>query len=387
MKIIHFINDEKFIDAAMSFFDDVGCENTFICIVSSLPYDLLYIKNKSRVNLVLDNDVLNILHNVEVYDMVCFHSLPITWYKYVLEVPKEKEVMWSSFGFDIYYPMGGCPAIHNMEIYKPITKKLYGSQRTSLFGLLKTIVKWSVLPIRQYRIYSNNKKKREELINFQTQVVQRIDFCSTILQSEFALIKDRLKVGIKYYPSPYISRNINIVKVDVDKENADYILVGNSADPSNNHLDVLRLISKRKINNKIYMPLAYGNGKNKLYLIELFANNDKYIIQDTFVARDEYDKILKKCRVAVMGHTRQQAIGNILYFLAHGLKVFLYRESITYKFFKEKGVYVFSIEDDLCQEEIDAPLEDFKMDFNIRFVLSNWDYDERVSMVRNIINV
>ena len=192
---------------------------------------------------------------------------------------------------------------------------------------------------------------------------------------------------MKYYPSPYIAKNRNTGKIDVDKENANYILVGNSADPSNNYLDVLALIDKRKIRNKIYMPLAYGISKNKSYLTELFANNDKYIIQDTFVSRDEYDKILKKCRVAVMGHTRQQAMGNILYFLAHGLKVFLYKESIAYKFFKENGVHIFSIEDELCQEEIDTPLEDFKKDFNIRFVLCNWDYDKRVSMVSNIINV
>ncbi len=385
MRIVHFFTDEKFIDAAMSFFDDVGCENIFMCIVTYLPYELLYIKNKSRVNLVLENDVFSILHSVDAYDTVCFHSLPITWYKYILEVPRGKKVMWSSFGFDIYYSNGGYPAVYNMEIYKPLTNKLYGIKRVSLFDLLKTIVKWCILPIRQYRIYSNNKKKRKELIDFQTQVLQRIDYCSTILQSEFALIKDRLKVGIKYYPSPYISKNRNIGKIDVDKENADYILVGNSADPSNNYLDVLALIDKRKINNKIYMPLAYGNGKNKSYLTDMLSKNDRYIIQDTFITRDEYEKILKKCRVAVMGHTRQQAIGNILYFLAHGLKVFLYKESITYKFFKENGVYIFSIEDDLCQEEIDAPLEAFKIDFNIRFVLNNWNYNERVSVFRDII--
>ena len=62
------------------------------------------------------------------------------------------------------------------------------------------------------------------------------------------------------------------------------------------------------------------------------ALNDYYALMDTY-------------SYAVYGVIRQQAMGNIFGCLAKGIKVFLYRDSLVYKFLKEDGFVVFAIED------------------------------------------
>ena len=88
------------------------------------------------------------------------------------------------------------------------------------------------------------------------------------------------------------------------------------------------------------------------------------MVQRDFVAKKQYDAIIQSIRVGVFGHMRQQALGNITAMLLQGCKVFLYKDSIAYQHFKQVGAYIFTIENDLYQENIDTPLTDEQILYN-----------------------
>lgn len=66
--------------------------------------------------------------------------------------------------------------------------------------------------------------------------------------------------------------------------------------------------------------------------------------------------MIKSCSYAVFGSLRQHAIGNINLCLRYGIKVFLYKDGITYKQLTKDGYHVFTIDFHLNEHELSKPL-------------------------------
>lgn len=119
------------------------------------------------------------------------------------------------------------------------------------------------------------------------------------------------------------------------------ILVGNSADPSNNHMDSLeKILPYREDDIKIFVPLSYGDQKNAKKIIEkgkdLFG--EKFIPLNSFMAFDDYLKFLENIDIAVFNHKRQQAMGNTINLLGMGKKIFMRTGLSHYDFLKSIGL-------------------------------------------------
>jgi hypothetical protein len=164
------------------------------------------------------------------------------------------------------------------------------------------------------------------------------------------------------------------------------LLLGNSGDQSNNHIDIIKIIKKRSINNKIYLSIAYGGDDNyKKYIFNLLDQCSlDYYAQEDFIDLCEYKKNIRQCRVAVFGHLRQQAIGNINLCILNGCKVFLYKESIAYLYYKNLGFNIYSIEDDLFQENIDQPMHYQDYIYNLKLYRK---YEDVLSLVQNDLKI
>lgn len=182
-------------------------------------------------------------------------------------------------------------------------------------------------------------------------VIKRIGFLLTYVKGDVDLAR-------KYYSARgqhletigYLS---NVIPSDIpasknNKKNNINILVGNSADPTNNHFDTLDKLAKFKNENiKIYVPLSYGN-KDYAKKIINYGNSlfgDKFFGITEFIPYSEYMYFLKDIDIAVFNHQRQQAMGNTINLLAMGKKVYL-REGTTQKeFFNDLAVQTFNIDD------------------------------------------
>jgi hypothetical protein len=126
------------------------------------------------------------------------------------------------------------------------------------------------------------------------------------------------------------------------------ILLGNSADPENEHIEVLAKLEKFKDSNiKIYVPLSYGNKIYAAQVIEygksIFGYN--FIPLTEFMAYEEYQDFLKNINIAIFNHRRQQAMGNTISLLGMGKVVYLRSGTSQWNLLKEMGIEVFDIKE------------------------------------------
>jgi len=64
----------------------------------------------------------------------------------------------------------------------------------------------------------------------------------------------------------------------------------------------------------------------------------------------EYYSLLQKHPTAIFLHYRQQGLGNILYLLYTGTKVYLSHHNVVYQWLKKNGVEVFIFEEDFLKD-------------------------------------
>jgi dTDP-N-acetylfucosamine:lipid II N-acetylfucosaminyltransferase len=125
------------------------------------------------------------------------------------------------------------------------------------------------------------------------------------------------------------------------------IQIGNSADPSNNHLDILEKLKPFQDKNiAIYAPLSYGDQVHAKKVIDagkaIFGDKFKPITD--FMAFDQYLDFLGKIDIAVFNHKRQQAMGNTITLLGLGKKVYMRTEITPWTMFEMLQVKVFDID-------------------------------------------
>lgn len=180
-------------------------------------------------------------------------------------------------------------------------------------------------------------------------VIKNMGGLVTHIKGDYELA--RLWYGAKgkyYYSFMYPSnlfKEYNLPKADRNNKRF-YVQVGNSADPTNNHIDVFnKLIAYRDKVTEIICPLSYGNVEYRNRVIkmgfEIFGKRFTPIIE--FMPFSEYLKLLAKIDVAIFNHGRQQAMGNIITLLGLGKKVYIRDDITTWEFFKLHGLTLYNI--------------------------------------------
>lgn len=124
------------------------------------------------------------------------------------------------------------------------------------------------------------------------------------------------------------------------------ILVGNSADPSNNHLDALeKLLPYKDQDISIYVPLSYGDQAHAEKVIEKGRDwfGDKFLPITSFMPFEQYLAFLKSVDIAIFNHKRQQAMGNTITLLGLGKTIYMRSDVSQWELFERLEVKVFDI--------------------------------------------
>ena len=356
MRILHVIPDDKFWTTIKAMFDLVDVQNEYYCIVDNCLSKTRFVD--STIMSTIPRESSFSLWNREDIDVYIFHSIPFEYYDHILCINGNKPIIVVSWGFDIYSPQKGCPPLLPLPLYKPKTASLLktNGERRILSSRAKRVFKF--LLKKDYRIQRLGERQlAHERVIKQRQVLNRVDYWATVLPNEFELLRTHSRIKALPFPLHYTYRHLSDEIPTIDSRNAELLLIGNSADPSNNHIDILDLLERRNIRRGLFIPMAYGDDKFRDVVVGYVKSHSLTCdIQTELVPREEYKKKLMHCRAAVFGHIRQQAVGNINICMLQGIKVFLYKDSVAYKYFKSIGSFVFSIEDDLFPEEILKPL-------------------------------
>jgi hypothetical protein len=178
-------------------------------------------------------------------------------------------------------------------------------------------------------------------------VIKRLGHFVTQIKGDYELAKKWYGSNGQYHESFVYQSNLFKEHSSPPKNNASInILVGNSANPTNNHSTIFEKLLKFKNENiKIYCPLSYGGEENarKISLLgkELFG--DKFLPFIKFIPTEEYIELLGKIDIAIFAHKRQQASGNTVTLLGLGKKVYMNSNVTTWGLFSKLGLHIYDL--------------------------------------------
>ena len=335
VKILHLTHDDKFIDMAYETYEKVFPGQNTVWVFTKND-DFKYIKNKSfrKLNNKMYFD-RNIVKEIAEYDCVVLHTLlpPFIWT--ILRSPKHIKYIWKGWGFDYYDLMHD----DSSALFLPKTAAL----RDKLNNKKGPI--WQA-----YRFFGKIAKKTI-FRYFKLRAIEKVRIFAPVLPEEHTIIAKRHNIN----PMPkYMSWNYGNLEDDLIKGfegmtvSGDNIMVGNSATPTNNHLDAFEFLEKIDTGKKkILVPLTYGDDQ---YLKEILPKGHEMLGEGfepmtDYLPTEEYVAIIRSCGFVIMNHVRQQALCNIVIMMYLGAKIFLRAECPTYDYFKNQGAIIFSVQE------------------------------------------
>lgn len=310
LKILHIINDEKFISYCKATFVTDNIENTF---AKSEDFDST--ANTSNFHFIiihyLSTNSAKVLNNNQF-------NIPIIWF------------LWGGDGFLL-------GKFSNSFLF-PKTKLLLLKQafREGFGNGAKTLLKF-IIPT-----WADNLQNNREVI----QSFDKINVVVPVMPGDYHLMKQQYDLKAPMFHLNYVNPVLNEFQSTFISGNN--ILLGNSASYTNNHLEIIDLLSKIDLGNRrIIIPLSYGNSKYAIYINDYAKQKlgERALCMLDFIPIIEYFEILENCGIVIMNHLRQQAVGNIVPMLAKGAHIYLQTESSLYKFLNEKGFMLSSIGD------------------------------------------
>ena len=175
----------------------------------------------------------------------------------------------------------------------------------------------------------------------------------------YELTENTFDINVKYsyafYPNPVNYEMLDKLKNkkrSTKRDNQIRILVGNSADPTNNHIDIFEKLRRfKKHDIKLIVPLSYGNmdyaEKVKKVGKDFFGEKFYPLFQK--LSAEKYSELLSSIDVCVMSHNRPQGMGNIRALLYLGKKVYIRADTPYYDFFLENDITVYDTKDIINQ--------------------------------------
>ncbi|MBO0583150.1 hypothetical protein EXQ44_15140 [Clostridium botulinum] len=307
-------------------------EHKFI-IIKPVDYELKYIDNVDKYDnveiLYLEYFEFKLYYHVKSSEKVFIHYLYdyICEFIYKYDIEKDVELNWIVWGGDLYEYI-------KFELYDEKTKEAVK------YKYDKNIF------LKNYYGKENGKHRIE--------AIKKIGNIMTVCEEEYNILEKNFKIKAKnqyfFYPNPvkYENIKINLNKQCNLKNKFKYaILLGNSGDPSNNHIDILYEL--KKFNDKnfcIICPLSYGDENYISIIIDIGTKlfGSKFIPLRDFLNPREYCYILEQVDVVIMNHRRQQAVSNILALIYLGKKIYMKNLNPFSMFLNDINIATFSID-------------------------------------------
>ncbi|MFV9483997.1 TDP-N-acetylfucosamine:lipid II N-acetylfucosaminyltransferase [Christiangramia sp. ASW11-125] len=333
-KLLHIVDDEKFIDLAIKQFEKVAPgANLFAVLVNSSSHELQYINQKGKVKLIWDLEKQLNLYN---YDAIFIHYMTEEKCKIINAAPLNLPVIWLFWGQD-------AQKLFMDRSYKEKTRKL-----------IKDLLGWNeyLYPYTNWirRLFLPYKERGRAM--------KRINFCAPVISNELELMNDRLSLNLEFIDFSYGSLDDFVTEAIRDLEiSGPNILVGNSSTAACNHIESFDFIKENLDwkHRKIIVPLSYGSKdyRNEILKIgqEYFGEN--FMPLTDFLPIQKYNEFLGSCSLAIMNHNRQQALGNIIGLLWLGTKIIMDKNNPLFQFLTSKGFIIQSVQA-LASDRIDS---------------------------------
>ena len=174
--------------------------------------------------------------------------------------------------------------------------------------------------------------------------MSRINFCCNQVRGDHELIRSldpEISIKHRYFSYNGVQKNKLESYSNEFRHHHDpvKILLGNSANASNNHIDALKMLYNYEDKIKqITCPLSYSGSQayiNKVINVgkELFG--DRFVPVQKFLPLEEYKKVLNSVDIGVFYHSRQQAYSNTIMLLEQKKQILMNPKLASYNMYQE----------------------------------------------------
>jgi dTDP-N-acetylfucosamine:lipid II N-acetylfucosaminyltransferase len=345
--ILHLSDDSIFLDYTIDQFEAVAPGQSIYLVSTSTPKK---IKNSNKIVACESNSdqYKLIINRFSDFDAIILHSLTTEKAQIVNKASKNVNFVWMMWGADGFY----LKEFHG-KWYSEKTKKIVSNPKEQT---LKAKIKKTLRNTKLYNLLYLLRKGKSPSNIEKVKAIKRIQFLAPIIEEDFTIIKEKFRLkALKYLP--YTHGSIETLITDIKKRNNIYmpkenrVLLGNSADPSNNHIDIFYRLKELNFVGEVICPLSYGNDgyKDKIIIEGKRILGSSFIPLVEFLPLKQYQEIINSCNIVIMNHYRQQAMGNINSAIWHGAKVFLNQKNPAYHSFNRIGVKVLTIQEDFSE--------------------------------------
>ncbi|MGC9374924.1 MAG: TDP-N-acetylfucosamine:lipid II N-acetylfucosaminyltransferase [Bacteroidales bacterium] len=334
--------------------DNVFFKEIFLQFEIAAPGLSTYIINKpgylnikaytNNKNVLLTENIIenidNVLMNNKNIKIIIIHGLTNEKVKIVNRYYQKYKFLWVFWGADGLYLNRFKNKWFSQETR--VLLKINKIITISLVSAIKNLFSNTIL----YQLFYYLCKGKYNSDYEKVLAIKRMNYIAPVIPDDYYLLRSKIKVNAQLVPFSIGSLNTLAPIKKMTVETGGNILLGNSADPSNNHIDVLKLLKKYKYDRKVFCPLSYGDTNYRSILvkegIKLLSHN--FIPLFKFLPLEKYHEIINSCDIVVMNHYRQQAMGTIISALYQGKKVFLNDKNYAKRYFERIGVKTYSVQ-------------------------------------------
>lgn len=333
--ILHLLGESKFDSLIMNQMEECyPGENIFLLF--SVNRSLNIFEPIYRDRILFQEDFPSIdFRNI---DGIIIHYLSIAKAELLRSIPNNIPVACNIWGGDFYNFL---PEFRQ-NLYSALTKKYlnHTRKRPRFYYILKDSI---LFPI------SHNYKLWEK-------AVEKSKIFSTVIPYEKSLVEKYFNSNSKYLNLPTYSlekvlNTDNYESTILTKEKFQMkILIGNSGNPTNNHLEILHFVKSLNAENiSVHLPLTYGDND----YIKHICKTGNYLLGKKFcpvlnhLNNTDFFNFINCFNIFIFNNYRQQGVGTIILALWSGGKIYLSNKNVTSSFYRDMGLKIFSIEDDL----------------------------------------
>ena len=355
-KFIHIAFDSIFLDYTIGQFEAIiPSESQYIIDVPNTEYKIKHIKNVEKISSIVLSEPkvkASFIQNLTSDHIVILHCLNQNMIDIVNKVALDIKFVWFVWGAEVNSLPRLSKNNYQFKTIKLLNKLNNYSYRNRLYKSFPTI-KYLSFKLKNGKIHPELEKIK---------ALQRINYAGIFVKEDFDIFDSAYHFNLKWLWYCYynIDDTIGEMKFSRTKKRIN-ILVGNSSDPRNNHIEAFDLLKRFDIGtSQVICPLSYGTivdgyVDNVIHIGKrFFANNFLPLIE--FMSLKDYNEIIGTCNIVIFNHNIQQAVGNIISSLALGAKVYLNNSNPLLLYFKRLGINIYSIQDDLVNENKEALL-------------------------------
>lgn len=345
MKILHLCTDGNFIEHSMNIFEHFYPESNIWVILDVNEKNRIIKRDGDNIYWFKLNEEVNYLkaisdlNNDKHFEAVVCHGINYISVKAVeiVRVCDKPKVYWLFWGYELYRPLGlsGKKKIVDVgSCFNPLSFVTITKVRGMLLKLLGRIDEEDIL---------------KKFINY-------ADYFCFWFYEDYLLLQRyypcRAKFRFFQYKARWKDEHTNhFYSERYFKKKPQSIIINHQASYTGNHITILKkLKSLPGIEEfEITSPLSYGGKGIRRYVCwkgkKFFGSKFHPILKP--MPLESYNAVVGEMDVALFGQLRQEAAGNISFYLANGTKVFMREENTLFQYFKKAGYVIFSIEKDL----------------------------------------